>query len=182
MTCIVGYIDKKNKKMYMGGDSAGVSGLNVVVRRDTKVFQNGPMLIGYTSSFRMGQLLRFKLKVPRNKRKDDYEYMCTDFIDAVRELFSENKYTTVRESVESGGTFLVAYKGNLYDVEDDFQVGWNVEPYNSVGCGVYYARGALGALEGSDLSPEEQIKKTLEIVEYNSGGVQAPFNVISKTY
>ena len=59
MTCIVGLID--GRRVWMGGDSAGVSGLDITVRADAKVFRNGDFLIGFTSSFRMGQLLAFHM-------------------------------------------------------------------------------------------------------------------------
>jgi hypothetical protein len=37
MTCIVGY--ESDGKVYIGGDSAGVRGLDVTVREDSKVFK-----------------------------------------------------------------------------------------------------------------------------------------------
>lgn len=43
----------------MGCDSAGVGGWHLQLRADPKVFHVGHFLIGYTDSFRMGQLLRF---------------------------------------------------------------------------------------------------------------------------
>jgi hypothetical protein len=55
MTCIVGIVE--NGKVYMGGDAAGVNGYSVRVRKDPKLFKVGEFLFGYTSSFRMGQLL-----------------------------------------------------------------------------------------------------------------------------
>lgn len=57
MTCIVGVTHKG--RVYMGGDSAGVSGLDLTVRKDQKVFRNGEFAIGFTSSFRMGQILQY---------------------------------------------------------------------------------------------------------------------------
>ena len=36
MTCIVGYLDKKTKKVTIGGDSAGVAGLDITIRKDEK--------------------------------------------------------------------------------------------------------------------------------------------------
>lgn len=40
MTCIIGYIDKEKKIMYMGGDSAGLDNCyNIRSRKDVKVFQ-----------------------------------------------------------------------------------------------------------------------------------------------
>ena len=44
MTCIVGL--RHEGKAWIGGDSAGVGGLELTVRRDPKVFKNGPMLFG----------------------------------------------------------------------------------------------------------------------------------------
>lgn len=38
MTCILGYISKEDNCIYIGGDSAGVSGLNIRLREDKKVF------------------------------------------------------------------------------------------------------------------------------------------------
>jgi len=174
--------------MYMGGDSAGVSGLDITVRSDVKVFKNGPMLFGYTSSFRMGQLLRFKLKIPKNTCKDDYEYMCTTFVDAVREVFKDNGYSHVNNNEETGGTFLVAYKGKIYSVQNDFQVGMSMEEYDSCGCGKYYALGSLDSTRFNDFGKvhtikiPHQVNTALMVAAYRSGGVRAPFIVIDKGY
>ncbi len=54
MTAIVGLVH--NATVYIGGDSAGVSGYSMTVRADSKVFTIGPYLMGFTTSFRMGQL------------------------------------------------------------------------------------------------------------------------------
>ena len=61
MTCIVGLVHEG--VVYIGGDSAGVGGMSLTVRADEKVFQNGEFLMGFTTSFRMGQLLRYSLKL-----------------------------------------------------------------------------------------------------------------------
>lgn len=92
MTCIVGYLDKKTKKVTIGGDSAGSSSNRVTIRKDVKVFKNDDFVIGCTSSFRMIQLLRFSFKPPEIKLKDIYEYMCTDFINVVRNCFKDGGY------------------------------------------------------------------------------------------
>ncbi|XVV11230.1 hypothetical protein ACQP2X_41330 [Actinoplanes sp. CA-131856] len=59
MTCIVGITD--GTTVTIGGDSAGSDGWHVAVRSDSKVFQVGPYLMGFTTSYRMGQLLRYSL-------------------------------------------------------------------------------------------------------------------------
>lgn len=52
MTCIVGITD--GHTVTIGGDSAGSDGWHVAVRSDSKVFQVGPYLMGFTTSYRMG--------------------------------------------------------------------------------------------------------------------------------
>jgi ATP-dependent protease HslVU (ClpYQ) peptidase subunit len=183
MTCIVGLID--NGKVWMGGDSAGVSGHDVTVRKDTKVFKNGEFLIGYTSSFRMGQLLRFKFSPPRyypeKYHGDEYEYMCTDFIDAVRDCLKAGGYSKISANEESGGTFLVGFKGRLFEIEGDFQVGESALSYNSVGCGQDYAKGSLhrSFIDLTSGHPKYVIENALEAAAYFSGGVRGPFVIES---
>jgi len=190
MTCIVGIID--NGKVWIGGDSAGVSGLDVTVRKDTKVFKNGEFLIGYTSSFRMGQLLRFKFKPPKyypDQHNDNaYKYMCTDFIDAVKKCFKEDGYSRIKSNEELGGCFLVGFKGRLFEIESDFQVGESIDNYNSVGCGQDYAKGCIFSLiqeydrieghHGKD-APKYVIEEALQAAEHFSGGVRSPFIIES---
>lgn len=185
MTCIVGYIDKENRKIIMGGDSAGVAGLDVQIRKDPKVFKNGPMIIGYTSSFRMGQLLRFKLVVPENFRDDVYEYMCTDFIDAVRTCLKENGYTTIKDNTEEVGTFLVGYKGRLFKIENDLQVAEVIDNYDACGCGQSYALGALKIM-GNCLCVFDSAHKIVELAlmvatDY-SGGVRPPYTILEQSF
>lgn len=185
MTCIVGYIDKANRKIGIGGDSAGVGGLAVRSRKDTKVFKNGPMIIGYTSSFRMGQLLRFKLEIPVDTYKDTYAYMCTDFIDSVRKCLKDNGYTKVENNTERIGCFIVAYKGRLFNIDDDLQVAENNYPYDATGCGENYALGSIRTLDNYApvIFPIDFILKTsLEVATEFSGGVRPPYNIIVEDY
>jgi len=180
MTCIVGFVDK-NGRVFMGGDSAGVGGLDIRIRSDVKVFRNGEMLIGYTSSFRMGQLLRFKLKIPeQGKHISDYEYMCTLFIDAVRKCLNENGYSKIMNNEETVGTFLVGYKNKIYRIATDLQVGSTFDNYDSCGCGESYALGSIFAQkELHKISGETKVKNALKCAENFSAGVRSPFTILS---
>ena len=174
MTCIAGLAHEN--QVWIGGDSAGVGGYDLRVRRDTKVFNiNRRFLIGYTSSFRMGQLLRFGFHPPyQADGEGDYEYMCTSFIDAVRTRLKGGGYATVKDNAESGGFFLVGYNGKLYDVQEDFQVGECLDGMDAAGCGESFALGSL--LETRDIpDPRKRILRALKAAEYFSAGVQRPF-------
>lgn len=177
MTCIVGFVG--GGKVVIGGDSAGVSGLDIVSRKDPKVFKVGDFLIGCTSSFRMIQLLRFSLKPPQHHDDvDTFEFMCTGFVDAIRECFKQGGYAKIDCSVEIGGFFLVGYKGRLFTIESDFQVGESNDNYSAIGCGQSFALGALSVIN-SDLMPELKVGKALEVAAHHSAGVRAPFTILS---
>ena len=177
MTCIVGIVSKG--KTYLGGDSAGVAGLDITIRKDKKVFHNGEMVMGFTSSFRMGQVLQYDFIHPEIDTDDLMAYMVKSFIPALRECFKKAGYAKVDSNRESGGCFLVGVRGRLFQVDSDFQVGENVCGYAAVGCGENYAYGSLfTSAEGADLKPKWRLEKALEAAAEFSGGVVAPFNFV----
>ncbi len=178
MTCIVGLVE--NGKVYIGGDSAGVAGLDIVTRTDEKVFKKGNMIFGFTSSFRMGQLLRYSFKIPdHDPRIDDCEYLCSIFIDELMKCFKEKGYAKINNNEVAGGFFLLGYNGNLYKIESDFQVGMAIDKFDACGCGESFALGALKANQKNKITPKERIIKALEVAEYFSAGVRSPFNIVS---
>lgn len=176
MTCVAALIH--DNTIYMGADSAGVSDFDLVVRADQKVFLNDEFLIGFTSSFRMGQLLRYALKPPkfRPEEKDLYEYMVTDFVDAVRDCLKKGGYAQNDNGEEVGGCFLVGVRGRLFQIDSDYQVGESIQPYAAVGCGRAYALGVLSVTNTTD--PEYRIKLALGSAEKFNVGVRGPFVVL----
>jgi ATP-dependent protease HslVU (ClpYQ) peptidase subunit len=182
MTCIVGYVEKE--RVYIGGDSAGLAGWSSLARADEKVFvkpNNGnPMIFGFTSSFRMGQIIRYSFKLPEQSSKSsDYEYLCSVFVDELRKSFKDKGYCEVKDNKERGGTFLMGYKGALYQINPDFQVGQSLKNYEAVGCGQDLALGALFALENNQASPDHKIKVALQAATEFSGAVRPPYNILS---
>ena len=177
MTCIVGLVD--NGKVYMGADSAGVAGYDLMLRADQKVFQNGDFLMGFTSSFRMGQLLRYKLNPPKLHSDDDlYQYMVAQFAESVRTCLKEGGYTHNDNGKESGGTFLVGVKGRLFSIHDDFQVAEFQDSFCAVGGGADFALGVLYATAGKDMAAEDRVKLALQAAEHFNAGVRGPFVVV----
>ena len=179
MTCIVGLVD--NGKVYIGGDSLTVGGLNCAVVKQPKVFINGDFIMGYTTSWRMGQLLHHSFTPPKHfPDVDIMKYMVTDFIDEIRACFKIAGYLTIESNVEEGGQFLVGYKGKLFNIWPDFQVSEAALEFDSVGCGYYYALGAMYESDTGVLSdPKIRIERALEAAENFSGGVRRPFIILS---
>lgn len=177
MTCIVGIVD--NGKVFMGADSAGTDyRLGITVRKDEKVFQNGDFLISFTSSFRMGQLLRYAFEPPeyRADKKDLLKYMCTDFIDAVRECFKKAGFLTIEKNEELGGCFLVGCHGRLFKIDSDFQVGESLDGCYSCGCGDFFALGSLASTK--EMEATNRVRLALEVAEKYSGAVRGPFVIL----
>lgn len=171
MTCIVGYIDKDG--VYIGGDSAAVGeeDLSINIRSDKKVFKKGDFIFGFSTSFRMGGLLKHKFRIPNHpKGVDDSQYMNTLFVDAVKRCFVDNDYNTFDED---GSGFMVGYKGKLYSILSQFQVAEHAENFAALGCGEHFALGALYACSEKD--PMKKLEVALNAAETFSMGVRRPF-------
>lgn len=164
--------------MYIGGDSAGSNAWMIQSRKDSKIFRLGPFLFGYAGSFRMGQLLRWSIAIPvQDSRVSDGHYMCTTFIDAVRKCLKDGGFAKCTDGEETGGTFLVGYKGALYAVEEDYQVGSTLDNYSAVGIGYMTALGSLYTSKGQ--SPRQRIRTALLASEHVNNGVRRPFRIMS---
>lgn len=176
MTCIIGLAHEG--KVYLAGDSAGVAGYDLQISKTPKVFVNGPFLIGYTASFRMGQLLEHAFAPPkRHPDMDVMRFMVTDFVDTVRNCFKNGGFAWRQNEAEKAGFFLVAYEGRLFEIQEDYQVFESRTGIAAVGYGNQVALGAMYALH--DKPPEERVTAALAIVERCSAGVAGPFHVVS---
>lgn len=173
MTCIAGVAH--GGKVWIGGDSAGMNGWTLTVRADEKVFSNGQFLMGFTSSFRMGQLLRYSFEPPEKDPASDLDrYMVTTFIDGVRRCLKDGGYAEKKDEAERGGTFIVGIGGALYMVDNDYQVATASDGYIAIGCGREIALGSLYATkEWAD--QEKRVRTALEAAEAHNGGVRGPF-------
>ena len=193
MTCIVAMAD--GQKVVMGGDSAGVDGRDLYLRADAKVFLKRNYAIGFTTSFRMGQILRYETELPElppDLDPDELErFFVTDFIPVVRKSFDEHGFAkTARFSTPDrpglsedgqavGGTFLVGAAGKIFEIRGDYQLGRPMTPYSAVGAGAMVALGALKALEEVDgLSLRDRVTRALKTAEAYNAGVRGPFQLI----
>lgn len=176
MTCIAGVVE--GDRVFIGGDSAGVvaDDFSLTVRADQKVFRNGDFIFGFCGSFRLGQLLRYAFTPPKRNRRDVHRYMVTTFIDAVRETLKRGGLAKKEHDVEDiDGSFLVGYRGRLFIIDGDYQVGEAVDGFAAIGCGGAIAQGALFVTDGAD--PKRRVRRALEAAERYSGGVRRPFYI-----
>ncbi len=171
MTCIVGL--KHEGKVYMGADSAIVAGWVISEIANPKIFKKENMLIGYTSTYRMGQILEHWFYPPKNEGYTDYEYMVLFVVEEIRSLFSKFGYSEIDNNVEKGGFFIIGYRGELYKIQDDYSVIQHTDDYIATGSGEEIALGALYA--GADFPPKMRISQSLEAAAKHSASVCKPF-------
>jgi len=182
MTCIVGLALQGN--VFLGGDRAAVDGATIFTAAEPKVFRRGPFIVGYTTSFRMGQLLEHQLTVPELvNTKDAGSYMRGTFVDALRKLFADAGWRSKRDEREIGGAFLVGFADRLWHVDEDFQVTRWDEPYAAVGSGAACALGALGGIYCLEaalfLTPHQVLLAALRAAALHTTTVRGPFDIIA---
>lgn len=175
MTCIAGLVS--DGIVYLAGDSAGCAGWDLTVRKDPKVFVNGQYVMGFTHSFRMGQLLRYAFNPPAPETSDLHGFMCTAFVDALRACLKDGGHATKDKEQEAGGLFLAGVAGRLFVIESDYQVAETADGYAAVGCGFQPARGALFATDG--MEPVQRLGVAMSAAERFSNGVRGPFTIVS---
>lgn len=192
MTCIVGLVHEGT--VYLGGDRAGADEYwHMTVQAEPKVFTRalnmvvpGPdgvrkplLAIGYTTSFRMGQLLRHHLAVPEwnSLIRDAEGWVVHDLIPSIRATLTDGGYTKKENNKESGGSFLLGFAGNLFRIQDDFAAIRALDGYDAIGSGGSIALGALFSTIGAT-SPSLRVSEALKAAEHHSAGVRGPFDVI----
>lgn len=187
MTCIVGLID--GDKVHMGCDSVSSDGYRIWPRNDCKMFcrswivdktgQEEKMLIGFTTSWRMGQLLRYDMNMPDPPAMEPtFQWMVKKFVRSIRRTLHDGGFAKQVDNVEKGGTFLVGYRGQLFRIESDYQVMEIAGIYDSVGSGWDHAMGSLhtSLRMAPHAHPRIHLTLALEAAETYMASVGGPFH------
>jgi hypothetical protein len=174
MTAVVGLVH--NGTVHLGGDSAAPQGWDLIVRADPKVFAVGPYVVGFTTSWRMGQVLRFAFKPPKPPADHLDRFMSTVLVDAARDALKAAGFARKDHEQEEGGTWLVGVAGRLFAIHGDYQVAESADGYTAVGCGAQVAHGVLYATPS--MPPGRRLQLALEAAQRHSAGVRGPFRYV----
>lgn len=183
MTCIIGYIDRKNKKTYMASDSAFTSGNHVSNPKNAikiwKSKENENILIGASGLMKSIGLARSALKFPTEEEllKDgetfDESYIYKNIISKIKKIYDDNDINYMEDPCY----FLVAYKDSLFEIEFNLGVLEHKEDYCSIGSGSQYAYGALDVLVDLETDIRNKIRAALN-ASLRSATVREPFFMI----
>jgi hypothetical protein len=179
MTCIVGLETKDG--VFIGGDNAGMIGWETRPLFQSKVFFNGPLLIGVCGKMRLLQVLRYVWEVPLPDPADtDYGYLCRVVVPNLRAMLEQQGYT-VKEQTDGEPNyldFLFGYQGRLYGMDSNFSVMQFADGFDAMGNGRDYALGALVALGRRHPMPaRERVEQALAVAAHLVAGVEPPFTI-----
>jgi ATP-dependent protease HslVU (ClpYQ) peptidase subunit len=181
MTCIVGI--EHQGKVYIGGDRAGTENGMIVRVAQPKVFASDGYLMGYTTSFRMGQILQHCFIPPPVDKSDDLiGFMVRKFVPALQRALAAGEWLKTKDGRQEAGTFLVGVQGRLFVVEDDFNVHSSRHGFYAVGSGAAVALGALwqSMPENARTSdnPKDRLRMALEAAQELTTAVAGPFDIL----
>jgi len=180
MTCICAI--SNGETVWMGGDSLGADNrFNCSVRKDKKVFISGEYLIGFTSSFRMGDILKWSFEPPEmdDKEKNIEKFMANTFISSVIRALDDNGYGKTENNQKEGGEFLVGVRGKIFHVHSDYQIGLYQANFDACGCGRDLALGSLYTTHKvGKLSNPKRLEMALEAAQNFSAGVRSPWTIL----
>lgn len=161
MTCIVAV--SKGGDVWMAGDLMGSNGFTKRVYKDSKVFVNGDFILGYTDSFRMGQILEYCWsQPPRAEGMTDKQYLHISVIPSMKEVLITNGFGSSDGREDIGGNFLIGYNGQIYEMQCNFSI-LRHEEFAAVGSGEFHAIGALEVLYNSDTHPEDMVVEAIRV-------------------
>jgi len=181
VTCIIAARDEN--KIVVGTDSLYYrpAGYNSYKNAE-KIFKIKGFVIGGAGSIRINQIVRYYFKPPiKSNSMDDYEFMCSSFIDSLQACLKKNRMLKTVEGVSQVGEavyFLVVYNNNFYTIWSHFGVIQWVEPYAAIGCGENFSLGVLHALYNKEKDKKKLVEQALITTSYFDAGVKPPFSFI----
>ncbi|EOR9074223.1 hypothetical protein FOI42_RS03815 [Escherichia coli] len=196
MTCIIAYTDGNTS--FIAGDKLGSNGFTKAIQTEPKVFEKEfikidesglnrtkeVMAMGYTSSFRMGQLLTYKLDLPEQQSNQTFsQYLVLEVIPRIRTLFKEEWGARDTTQDVGGGQFIILHNHTIYEVQEDFSVLQPKTQITSVGSGTYHAIAAMQAyIEVQKETGVKMVDRTdsiFKIVSDNVTSVSAEYDLLS---
>ena len=176
MTAVVGYTD--GNRTWIGADSlATASTMSKAVSVSPKVFRSGSVIVGFSDSFRVGQILIHQFQMPQLlKATDAGTWVCRQFIPCLWDTLLG--YDLIHDNLMDS-ELLIGLRGRLFEVSPDFGVHEYDCAYTAVGSGGDLCKGVMYATEGSQLKPPQRLKMALRAAQKFNCSVGEPFSVIS---
>lgn len=165
MTCIAAI--KAEDGIYMMADRQASSEYRVrYYCAKPKIFIRSGMLIGMAGSGTDALIVEHRMEFPEHASDEDaFTYLAKRWLPAYREALKEEERITERDGKKiAESVVLIGYQGELFEVDDEFDLVDEREGIAAIGSGHDLAKGSLyttGLLLGVDLRPQERLRVAL---------------------
>ena len=196
MTCIIAHTNGTSS--FIAGDKLGSNGFTKAVQTEPKVFEKEfikinddagltrtkeIMALGYTTSFRMGQLLNYNLTLPEQVEGETFsQYLVLKVIPIIRQMFKDEWGARDASQDVGGGQFIILHNHTIYEVQEDFSVLQPKTQITAVGSGTYHAIASMSAYievqEETNVQLHERVKSIFKIVSDNVTSVSPEFDIL----
>lgn len=177
MTCIAALIDRK-RTIYMGGDSALSDETSVDIITRKKILRRGPVLIGWTGSPWLMNILHHKFRAPGLDGYDPDKYISGPFIDTLRRTCRQNGHKSIHTG-DHEGELLVGLRGRFFVVQEDLSAYEIERKYAAIGSGADFALGVLYRGIRDQRPGREVVREALKFSATHHPNVRGRFTVLS---
>lgn len=183
MTCIIAIVDGQHNVWLAGDSFCGDDNIRNMCNA-SKVYKVGPLGIGLCGYVR--QELIIEQTIRQALEKDNVQ-VTHDWIKfELPNLISKNMHTNNAiinkdgQSTMGKSSYLIAFDGRLYYLDDDFGIWETSKKIAAIGAGKYYALGALQAIINSGVysTPEQMLLDSLKVSCEWSNWVVPPYTTI----
>jgi len=176
VTCIVGV--RTEDGVWIGGDRAEANDKEITIAKYPKVFRVGEFLIGWAGRILPTNLLEHAWSPPEQPASmKTFPFLATVIGQDIRKFFEERKCVRIADHGPAAlGTALLAYRGGLFVLQDDFSVIEVESGYASEG-DYLIAMGSLHTTNRYEIHPEERVELALQAAAGLSPFVKGPFDI-----
>lgn len=148
MTTIIG-VEYANRCVVLG-DSRVVGDSKIYSHPDmVKVVTNGNFIIGAAGDVRALQVILHTWKPPVAVAKDKdnlFQFMISKVVPSLKQLLTDYNLLDTKSTDKDFELYvLIAYNGNIFEIDSEFAVSRSESGYYGIGTGGDYALGALYA-------------------------------------
>jgi ATP-dependent protease HslVU (ClpYQ) peptidase subunit len=164
----------------MGSDSAAAAGTEYDIVRQPKVFVRGGWIVGFCGDWRVGALVRLKLRLPKLPEPPQLERaIAVELADDLRALLKASDVALNEDADDEDWSLLVGARGEIWELNSFFQALRSRWRHTAIGSGAGFALGSLDESEESVRTPAERIRRALKFSARRCTQVRAPFTVLS---
>lgn len=166
----------------MGADAAGTdTSFSTTTATESKVWRAGPLLFGASGSYRVAQLIRWRMPVPvPEPSMEPLAYLVGPLADAMVEVLEGGRALTTWQEDNTAAinesSLLIGFRGHVYEMYSDFGVNEEALGYAAIGSGAPVALGALAATEHIT-NARRRVRMALDAAERHNASVRGPMHI-----